>query len=159
MRARYVVEAFRRGGSHAQLIYNTRGCTVRHGRRESLEAAVQADPGLRVTFAGLGERPDNNWDERREEVCYPWDQNSLGIAGPLDDVSLEQLQQRFITVVRVQPGLPTTHAKLLAHVLGLLNHVLGAHRANRHSETPISLLRAIKLWYIVSAMLHRWTAA
>ena len=101
MRARYVVEAFRRGGSHAQLIYNTRGCTVRHGRRESLEAAVQADPGLRVTFAGLGERPDNNWDERREEVCYPWDQNSLGIAGPLDDVSLEQLQQRFITVARV----------------------------------------------------------
>ena len=152
--SRCVVEAIRRGGSHAQLICGTRGCTARHGRRESLEAAVQADPGLRVTFAGLGERPDNNWDERREEVCYPWDQNSLGIAGPLDDVSLEQLQQRFITVVKVQPGLATAHAKLLTHMLGLLNHALGAHRPNRQSETPSSRLRAIKLWYFVPALLH-----
>ena len=79
MRVRCVVEAIRTSGSHAQLICGTRGCTARHGRRESLEAAVQADPGLRVTVAGLGERPDNNWGERREEVCYPLDQNSLQI--------------------------------------------------------------------------------
>ena len=160
MHARCVVEAIRRGWPHAQLICGTRGCTARHGRRESLKAAVQADLGLRVTVAGLGGRPDNHWGERGgKSYATRGTKTSLGIAGPLDDVSLEQLQQRFITVVRVQPGLPTTHAKLLAHVLGLLNHVLGAHRANRHSETPISLLRAIKLWYIVSAMLHRWTAA
>ena len=54
----------------------------------------------------------------------------------------------------VQPGLAAPHAKLLTHVLGLLNHALGGHRPNRHSETPSSLLRAIKLWYIVPALLH-----
>ena len=89
-----------------------------------------------------------------EELCYPWDHNSLGIAGPLDDASLEQLQKRFITVARVQPRLATAHAKLLTHVLGLLNHALGEPRPNRHSETPSSLLRAIKLWYIVPVLLH-----
>ena len=60
MHAWCVVEAIGRGGSHAQLICCTRGCTVRHGRREAPEAAVQADPGLRVTVAGLVGRPDNN---------------------------------------------------------------------------------------------------
>ena len=112
-----VVEAIRRGGSHAQLICGTRGCTARHGRRESLEAAVQDDPGLRVAVTGLGGRPGNTWGERREELWYLWDKDSLGIAGPLDNVSLEQLQQRFIAVVRAQPGLATAHAKLLTHVL------------------------------------------
>ena len=153
MHTRCVVEAIRRGGTHAQLIGGTRQCTARHWRRESPEAAVQADPGVRVTVAGLGRRPDNNWGERREELCYPRDQKSPGIAGPLDDVSLEQLQ-RFLTVVRVQPGLATAHAKLPTHMLGLLNHTLGAHRPNRQSETPSSLLGAIKLWYIVPELLH-----
>ena len=153
MHTRCVVEAIRRGGTHAQLIGGTRQCTARHWRRESPEAAVQADPGVRVTVAGLGRRPDNNWGERREELCYPRDQKSPGIAGPLDDVSLEQLQ-RFLTVVRVQPGLATAHAKLPTHMLGLLNHTLGAHRPNRRSETPSSLLGAIKLWYIVPELLH-----
>ena len=69
-------------------------------------------------------------------------------------MSLEQLQQRFITVVRVQPGLASAHAKLLAHVLGLVNHALGTHRPNRHCESPTSLLRVNKLWYIVPALLH-----
>ena len=99
MHARCVAEAM--GGSHVQLICGTRGCTGHHRRRELLEAAVQANPGLRVAVAGLRRRPDNSWGERREELCYPWDQTSLGLAGPLDDVSLEQLQQRFITVVKV----------------------------------------------------------
>ena len=67
---------------------------------------------------------------------------------------LLKLQQRFITVVKVQPGLATAHAKLPTHMLGLLNHTLGAHRPNRQSETPSSLLGAIKLWYIVPELLH-----
>ena len=62
--------------------------------------------------------------------------------------------ERFITVVKVQPGLATTHAKFLTHVLDLLSHALEAHRPHRHSEAPSSLLRAIKLWYIVAALLH-----
>ena len=89
MHTRCVVEAIRRGGPHAQLICGSRGCTALHGRRESLKAAAQADPGLCVTVVGPGGRPDNNWGERREDLCYPWDLNSLRMAGQLDDVSLE----------------------------------------------------------------------
>ena len=42
---------------------------------------------------------------------------------------------------------------LFTEVLGL-NHALGEHRRNRQSETPTSLLRSIKLWYIFTALLH-----
>ena len=103
-----------------------------------------------------------DWEEGRKTTganggkncAAPWDHNSLGVAGPIDYVSLEQLQQRFITVVKMQPGLATAYATGLTHVLGLLNHALGAHRPNRQSKTPSSLLWAIKLWYIVPALLH-----
>ena len=74
--------------------------------------------------------------------CYLWDQDTLGIAGPLDDVLLEDLEQRFFNVIKVQSRLATAHAKLFTHVLGLLNHALGEHRQNKQSETPNSLLRA-----------------
>ena len=60
----------------------------------------------------------------------------------------------FTTVVKVQPRLATAHAKLSTHVLVLLNHALGEHRLSRELETPSSLLRAIKLWYILPALLH-----
>ena len=56
MHARCVVNAVRQGGAQAPLLCGERGCTVRHGKRE---AKVQADPGLRVTAAGLGGRPDD----------------------------------------------------------------------------------------------------
>ena len=48
MHARFEVNAAMRGGAQAALLCGARGCTARHGRRESLKAAVQADPGLRV---------------------------------------------------------------------------------------------------------------
>ena len=83
---------------------------------------------------------------RGTKIRYEWQGNSM--------MFLLKLQQRFITVVKVQPGLATAHVKLLTHVLSLLNHALGAHRPSRHSEMPSSLLRAIKLWYIVPALLH-----
>ncbi|CAN0588402.1 unnamed protein product, partial [Laminaria digitata] len=43
------------------------------------------------------------------------------------------------------------HARLSVHVLGILNHATGEHRPNRDSATPNSLLRAIKLWYLMPA--------
>ena len=116
---RCVVNAVRRSGAHAPLLCGTRGCTVSHGRRDALGAAVQTDPGLRATAVGLGGVPDDGEDGRLHGLCYPWDQDTLGIAGPLDEVPLDDLQQRFITVVKVQPGLVTAHAKLFTHVLGL----------------------------------------
>ena len=57
-------------------------------------------------------------------------------------------------MVKLQPKLATVHAKLFTRVLGLLDHALGEHRRNRQSETPNSLLRAIKLWNIMPALLH-----
>ena len=67
-----------------------------------------------MTAAGLGGRLDDGEEERRDDLCYPWDQNTLGIAGPLDDVPLEDLQQRFVTVANVQPRLATAHAKFIS---------------------------------------------
>ena len=75
-------------------------------------------------------------------------------AGPLDDIPLEDLQQSFATIVKVQPRLATAHAKLVTHVLCLLNHALGDHRQSTQPETPQSLLRSTKLWYILPALLH-----
>ena len=115
---------------------------------------IRGSSGRRVTAAGLGGKPDDGEEERRDGLCYPRDQNTLGIAGPLDDVPLEDLQQRFVTVVKVQPRLATAHAKLITHVLGLLNHALEEHHQPTQSEMPQSILRSIKLWYILPALLH-----
>ena len=39
-------------------------------------------------------------------------------------------------------------------MLGILNRAMGEHRPNRDSATPNSLFRAIKLWYLMPALLH-----
>ena len=101
----------------------------------------ETDPKLRAAAAGLGGIPDDGKDGRLHG-----DKDTLGIAGPLVDVPLEDLEQRFTTVVKVQSRLATTHAKLFTHVLGLVAYVLGEHRQNRQSETPNSVLSTIKLW-------------
>ena len=44
---------------------------------------------------------------------------------------VEDLEQRFTIVVKLQPRLATAHAKLHTHVLSLLNQSLGKHRQNR----------------------------
>ena len=93
-------------------------------------------------------------DLRSRGLWYGWDQNSLGIGPPLDAVSLDDLGQRFATGKKVQPQLAGAHARLSVHVLGILNHAMGEHRPNRDSATPNSLLRAIKLWYLMPALLH-----
>ena len=154
MHARCVVNAVRRGEAQAPLLCEASERTVRHGRREAFKAAVQVAPGLRATAAGLAGRPDDGEEGRGYGLCYPVDQNTLGIAGPLDDVLLEDLQQRFATVVKVQPRLATTHAKLVTHVLGLPNHALGEHRQSTQSEPPQSLLRSTKLRHILPAQPH-----
>lgn len=76
------------------------------------------------------------------------------MAVPLDRASLNDLQVRFITFVNVQPKPATSHAKLITHSLGLGNHALGAHRPSGIPNTPNSPLRALKLWYIIPALLH-----
>ena len=94
MHARCVVNAVRRGGARAPLLCGASACTARNGKREALEAAVQADPGLRITAVGLGGRLDEGEEGRINGLYYPWDQDTLGISSPIDDVSLEDLEQR-----------------------------------------------------------------
>ena len=113
-------------GVQAPFVCSESRCGARHGRREGLEAAVQADPGLRDAAVALTGRPEEDNEGHRQGLYYTWDQDSLGVADPLDRVSLTALQMRFITVVKAQPNLVTTHAKLTTHSLGLVNHALGA---------------------------------
>lgn len=54
-------------------------------------------------------------DTTKELLYYPWDHDSLGVAGPLERASLTELQTRCIAVVRVQPTLALVHAKLVTH--------------------------------------------
>ena len=114
-------------GVQAPFVCSESRCGARHGRREGLEAAVQADPGLRDAAVALTGRPEEDNEGHRQGLYYTWDQDSLGVADPLDRVSLTALQMRFITVVKVKPNLATTHAKLITHLLGLVNHALGTH--------------------------------
>ena len=127
---------------------------ARRGRREALEAAVQADPGLRDAAVVLTGRPEEDDEGHRQGLYHPWDQDSLGVADPLDRVSLTDLQMRFIPAVEVKTNLATTNANFITHSLGLVNHALGAHRPSGSPNTPNSLLRALKLWYILPALLH-----
>ena len=72
----------------------------------------------------------------------------------LDAVSLEDLRQRLATGKKVQTQFARARALLSGYVVGILNHAMGEHRPNRDSTTPNSLLRAIKLLYIMPALLH-----
>ncbi|CAN0556113.1 unnamed protein product, partial [Laminaria digitata] len=146
-----VVQALARGAAPAPLRCPAVDCGALHPRRDALEAAVQADPGLRNRAARMGGGTIGDEDLRSRGLWYGWDQNSLGIGPPLDAVSLDDLGQRFATGKKVQPQLAGAHARLSVHVLGILNHAMGEHRPNRDSATPNSLLRAIKLWYLMPA--------
>ena len=87
-------------------------------------------------------------DLRSRGLWYGWDQNSLGIGPPLDAVLLDDLGQSFET------RMTSAHARLNVHALGILRHAMGEQRPNRDSAKPNSLLRSIKLWYLMSALLH-----
>ena len=69
MHARCVLVAVRSGEvrkeAQASLVCSKRGCGARHGRREALDAAVQADPGVRVAAASLRRRPEEDDEGHR----------------------------------------------------------------------------------------------
>ena len=97
LHARCVVDALARGAAPAPLRCPAADCRVLHPRRDALEAAVQADPGLRDRAARMGGGTIGDEDLRSRGLWYGWDQNSLGIGPPLDAVSLDDLGQRFAT--------------------------------------------------------------
>ena len=143
-----------RGAAPAPLRCPAVNCGAQRPRRDALEAAVQADPGLRNQAGKMGGGIIDDEDLRNRGLWYGWDQNSLGIGPPLDAVSLDDLGQRFTIGKKVQPQLADAQALLSVHVLDILNHAMGEHRSNRDSATPNSLLRVIKLWYLMSALLR-----
>ena len=75
----------------------TVNCAAQHPRRDALEAAVQADPGLRNRTGRMGGGSIGDEDLRSRGLWYRWDHNSLGIGPPLDAVSQDDLGQRFAT--------------------------------------------------------------
>ena len=96
LHARCVLLAVRSGGAQrgiqAPFVCSERGCGARHGRREVLEAVAQVDPGLLNAAVALTARPEEDDEGHRQGLYYPWDQDSLGVADPLDRVSLTDLQ-------------------------------------------------------------------
>ena len=137
---RCVVEVLARGVAPAPLRYPAVSCRAQHLRRDALEAAVQADPGLRNRAARMGGETAGDADLRSRGLWYGWDHNSLGVGPPIDAVSLDDLQQRFATGKKVQPQLTGAHARISVYVLGIFNHAIGEHRPNRDSAAPNSLL-------------------
>ena len=69
----------------------------------------------------------------------------------LDRVSLNDLQMRLITAVKVQSN-GQLHTSI--HSLGLVNHAFGARRMSGSLNTRNSRLRALKLWYTLPALLY-----
>ena len=86
--ARCMLVAVRSGGAQrgiqAPFGCSERGCGVRHLRREALEAAVQADPGLRDAAVALTGRPEEDDEGHRQGLYYALDQDSLGVSYPLE---------------------------------------------------------------------------
>ena len=82
LHARSVLVAVRSAGARrwiqAPFVCSERGCGARHGRREALEAAVQADPGLRDAAVALTGRPREDNERHRQGFYCPWDQDSFG---------------------------------------------------------------------------------
>ena len=78
----------------------------------------------------------------------------LGIGPPLDVVLMDDLGQRPATWNKVQPPLAGEHVRLSVHMIGILNCSMGENPPKQDSATPNSLLRAMKLWYVMSALLH-----
>ena len=101
LHARCVVEALARSAAPESLRCPTVNCRAQHPIRDALEAAVQADPGLRSRARRMGGGTIGDEDLRSRGPWYGWDQNSLGIGPPLDAVSLEELGQRFATGEKV----------------------------------------------------------
>ena len=108
---------------------------------------------LRDAAAALTGRTEEDDEGHRQGLYYLCDQDSLGVTDPTDRVSLNDLQTRFTTVVVIQPELATSHAELITHSLGLVHHALGAHRPSVSWNTSNSLLRVLKLWYVLPALL------
>ncbi|CAB1098462.1 unnamed protein product [Ectocarpus sp. CCAP 1310/34] len=97
-------------------------CGAQHSRRNSLEAAVQADSGLQLRAERL--KRGLNDEPHGARSLYIWNQDSPGIGPALDDVSMDDLSLRFQTVKKVQPRFASDHARLQTHVLHLVNKQL-----------------------------------
>lgn len=150
--ARCVLSNLESGGEQA-LGCRVTGSGAQHPRRENLEAAVQADAGLRYRANRMvGGLSPTLGDGRN---FFLWHQDSPGIGPALDAISVDDLSHRFEMVKKVLPSLAADHAKLNTHVLQLLNEQLAEGAGSpSQPQTPFSTLRALKLWYLLPGLLH-----
>ena len=116
--ARCVLSNLENGGGRLLLQCRAPGCGAERPRRDTLAAAVQADPGLRrraeKLAGGLTDEPT------AAPTLFNWSQDSPGIGPALDDVSMDDLTLRFHTVKKIQPWLASQHARLQTHVVQLV---------------------------------------
>lgn len=113
----------------------------------------------------VGVIPDDAKDGRFYSLCYPWDQRTLGMAGPLDEVHLEDPEQRLVTVARVKLWQATAHARAvsmeihpyfctLPTCLAFSTTPWGSICQKKESETPNSFPSAKILGCVLPALLH-----
>ena len=68
---------------------------------------------------------------------------------------MEDLTCRIHAVKKIQPWLASEHARLQTHVIQLVNKQLSESSSSSPTTgTPPSTLRVIKLWYLLSGLLH-----
>ena len=85
------------------------------------------------------------------EMCIrDRDQRSLGIGPPIVIVSFDDLGQRFAAGKSTAAVGWRTRTPGGSHAW----HPQASYRPNRDSATPNSLLRAVKLWYLMPTLLH-----
>ena len=102
---------------------------------------------------GLGGEPAGDGPAGRRGFHYRWTQDSLNIGSTLDLCSIADLQRRFITAIEIPTHLWVKFSRLFLHTLALLNFQLGQHRRPGADETPRSLVRAVKLFHVLPALL------
>ena len=129
-------------------------CGARHLRRDALKAAVQARPGSSQS-GNVDRKRDHRWrGPTQPEAMVRMGPNQPGHRATTRCRFLGGPGATFRNRKPVQPQLAGAHARLRVHALGIFNHAMGKHRPNRDSATPNSLLQALKLWYLMPALLH-----
>ena len=120
--ARCVATNLETGGERSLFECRAAGCGAQHPRRQNLEAANQADPGLRRRAdwfkGGPADAPSG------APTLYNWNQDSPEMGPALDAISMEDLTYRIHTVKKIQPWLASEHARLQTHVIQVVNKQL-----------------------------------
>ena len=153
LHTRCALDFLERAPAPAPLCCPRDGCGTRHDRRLVLGEIFHLDPDMSARVEGLGGEPAGDGPAGRRGSHYRWTQDSLNIGSTLDLCSIADLQRRFTTAIEIPSHLRAKFSRLFLHTLALLNFQLGQHRPPGADETPRSLVRAVKLFHVLPALL------